>query len=185
MSSRSIGRGRCPRCGCEGVVVVKEISGRFYIYFKHGREWCYVGPLDKVFSNLAQYVDPDVFEELRRLLEKQVQTIVTPEAKPRICTCSNSGKIILLSISLIVLAVALLVTHFLNIGTGAIMPEVTHGLVPYRAVDVGIVATRPLVYKVHIDGASATIRVEQGETTAVAIGVLDLNNNWTDISTAA
>ncbi|WFO75193.1 hypothetical protein J4526_09005 [Desulfurococcaceae archaeon MEX13E-LK6-19] len=48
MSSKVIGRGRCIKCGREGSVVLKEISGRIYVYIKHGREWCYLGPLEKV-----------------------------------------------------------------------------------------------------------------------------------------
>ncbi len=48
LSSRVIGRGRCIKCGREGSVVLKEISGRIYVYIKHGREWCYLGPLEKV-----------------------------------------------------------------------------------------------------------------------------------------
>ena len=43
-----IGRGICPKCGREGSVVFKEISGRIYVYVKHGRKWCYLGPLDTV-----------------------------------------------------------------------------------------------------------------------------------------
>ncbi len=53
MSSRVIGRGVCPRCGREGSVVLKQIGDRIYVYFKHGRKWCYVGPLERVdLSNL-------------------------------------------------------------------------------------------------------------------------------------
>ncbi len=48
MSSRTVGRGICPRCGREGAVVLKTISGRIYVYVRHGREWCYIGPLDRV-----------------------------------------------------------------------------------------------------------------------------------------
>ncbi len=48
MSSRVVGHGRCPKCNREGSIVFKEISGRIYVYVKHGREWCYLGPLDRV-----------------------------------------------------------------------------------------------------------------------------------------
>ncbi|MCD6487966.1 MAG: hypothetical protein J7K21_01920 [Desulfurococcales archaeon] len=48
MSSRVIGRGKCSKCGREGSVVLKEVSGRIYVYIKHGREWCYLGPLERV-----------------------------------------------------------------------------------------------------------------------------------------
>jgi len=48
LSSRVVGRGICPKCGKEGSVVFKEISGKIYVYVKHGRKWCYLGPLNKV-----------------------------------------------------------------------------------------------------------------------------------------
>ena len=48
MFSRVIGRGVCPKCGREGSLVFKELYGKIYVYFKHGRKWCYVGPLDKI-----------------------------------------------------------------------------------------------------------------------------------------
>jgi len=48
MSSRSLGRGRCPKCGQEGVVVIRRIGGQEYVYVRHGKKWCYVGPLSKV-----------------------------------------------------------------------------------------------------------------------------------------
>lgn len=48
MSSRSIGRGICPKCGEEGVFVVKRIGDREYVYARHGRSWHYIGPLNNV-----------------------------------------------------------------------------------------------------------------------------------------
>ena len=48
MSSRVVGRGVCPKCGREGSVVLKELSGKIYVYFKHGRKWCYLGSLENV-----------------------------------------------------------------------------------------------------------------------------------------
>ena len=48
MSSRVLGKGVCPKCGNEGSLVLKEISGKIYVYFKHGRKWCYIGPLSEV-----------------------------------------------------------------------------------------------------------------------------------------
>lgn len=48
MSTRVIGRGICPKCNEEGSVVFKELYGKIYVYFKHGRRWCYIGPLEKV-----------------------------------------------------------------------------------------------------------------------------------------
>ncbi len=29
-------------------MVAKMVGGRWYIYFKHGRRWCYIGPMDRV-----------------------------------------------------------------------------------------------------------------------------------------
>jgi len=48
MTSRVLGKGVCPKCGNEGSLVLKEISGKIYVYFKHGRKWCYIGPLSEV-----------------------------------------------------------------------------------------------------------------------------------------
>ncbi len=35
-------------------IVLKEISGKIYVYFKHGQKWCYVGPLSEV--NLSSLI---------------------------------------------------------------------------------------------------------------------------------
>lgn len=48
MTTRVIGRGMCPRCGEEGSIVLKDMYNKVYIYVKHGRRWCYVGPLEAV-----------------------------------------------------------------------------------------------------------------------------------------
>ena len=48
MSTRSIGRGICPKCGG---VVIKRLGDREYVYVKHGRIWHYIGPLDNVDLN--------------------------------------------------------------------------------------------------------------------------------------
>lgn len=48
MTTRVVGRGKCPRCGDPGSVVFKEFSGKVYVYIKHGRRWCYIGPLEAV-----------------------------------------------------------------------------------------------------------------------------------------
>jgi len=53
MSSRSIGRGRCPKCGQEGVIVINAIGGQRYVYFRHGRRWCYIGPLREALPYLG------------------------------------------------------------------------------------------------------------------------------------
>jgi hypothetical protein len=52
VSTRSIGRGKCPKCGEEGSLIVKSVGGKEYVYVKHGRTWHYVGPLDKVDVNM-------------------------------------------------------------------------------------------------------------------------------------
>lgn len=51
MSTRSIGRGTCPKCGREGAVVVKRLGDREYVYVKHGKVWHYIGPLDNIDLN--------------------------------------------------------------------------------------------------------------------------------------
>ncbi len=48
MTTIVVGRGVCPVCGQEGSVVLKEIGGRVYVYVKHGNNWHYVGPLEKI-----------------------------------------------------------------------------------------------------------------------------------------
>ncbi len=69
MSSRVIGRGVCPRCGRVGSVVLKELSGKIYVYVKHGREWCYVGPLDRVdLSKVLQ--DLRTYHSITTILSK-------------------------------------------------------------------------------------------------------------------
>lgn len=73
MAARVIGRGICPKCGVEGSVVLKEISGRIYVYMKHGRRWCYLGPIDKVdlsivLSSLDYHTFTTKFSEVARLI---------------------------------------------------------------------------------------------------------------------
>ena len=55
MSSRVIGRGVCPKCGREGSVVLKKLGGKIYVYFKHGRKWCYLGSIENV--DLSKLID--------------------------------------------------------------------------------------------------------------------------------
>lgn len=58
MSSRKIGRVVCPKCGREGVAIVKRIRNREYVYVKHGQDWCYIGPADTVIRKLLQAESP-------------------------------------------------------------------------------------------------------------------------------
>ena len=48
MSSRVLGKGVCSKCGNKESLVLKEISGKICVYFKHGRKWYYIGPLSEV-----------------------------------------------------------------------------------------------------------------------------------------
>jgi len=78
VSARVIGRGKCPKCGREGSVVLKEISGRVYVYFKHGRDWCYIGPLDRV--NLAELITelrPSPYHNITTKLGSAIKGLVT------------------------------------------------------------------------------------------------------------
>ena len=43
-----VGRGRCPRCGAEGTVILRVDGSRPYVYVRHGRVWHYIGTLDRV-----------------------------------------------------------------------------------------------------------------------------------------
>lgn len=43
-----VGRGRCPRCGMEGTVILRVDGSKPYVYVRHGRTWHYIGTLDKV-----------------------------------------------------------------------------------------------------------------------------------------
>lgn len=45
VSTRTVGRDICPKCGREGAIVIRRIGNREYIYFRHGKKWCYIGPL--------------------------------------------------------------------------------------------------------------------------------------------
>ena len=108
MSSRSIGRGRCPKCGEEGSIIVKEIAGRYYIYFKHGKRWCYIGPIDKAIEELSGTLDKKILNKLKRIIEKDIRRLIVSE-KPRICLCSNSSKILMISISLIIFSISLII----------------------------------------------------------------------------
>jgi len=89
MSTRVVGRGRCPKCGREGSVVLKEISGRVYVYFKHGRDWCYIGPLDKVdlsklitelsvspYHNITTKLGGSIKDLVHKLSEKSLKHVV-------------------------------------------------------------------------------------------------------------
>ncbi len=105
MSSRSIGRGRCPKCGEEGSIIIKEIAGRYYIYFKHGNKWCYIGPIDKAVEELSGSIDDRLLEKLKRIAMREVVGV----EKQRICLCSNSSKILMISISLIMLSISLII----------------------------------------------------------------------------
>ncbi len=46
--SRTLCRGVCPKCGRRGTIIIKVIHGKEYVYFRHGRQWCYVGPARRI-----------------------------------------------------------------------------------------------------------------------------------------
>ncbi|WP_066797657.1 hypothetical protein [Caldivirga sp. MU80] len=50
-----IGRGRCPKCGMEGTIVIRSRNSKLYVYARHGRVWHYVGPLEKI--NMEALID--------------------------------------------------------------------------------------------------------------------------------
>jgi len=63
MSSRSIGQGTCPKCGRRGTLVIKTLGGGYYAYYRHGKSWCYLGPLNKVYDEVRKSLDPNYVEE--------------------------------------------------------------------------------------------------------------------------
>jgi len=73
MSSRSIGRGICPKCGQEGTIYIRRVGNREYIYFKHGKKWCYIGPKDSV--NILAYL-PDINAQLASTCTRNVNSAV-------------------------------------------------------------------------------------------------------------
>jgi len=79
MSSRSVGRGRCPRCGQDGIIVVKCVSGREYVYFRHGRKWCYIGPADRVDITKLITVE-NKYRARLRLCSRNIVTILCVSA---------------------------------------------------------------------------------------------------------
>ncbi|MGC8608049.1 MAG: hypothetical protein ACP5GZ_03450 [Vulcanisaeta sp.] len=67
MSSRSIGYGICPRCGNRGVLIIKELSGGYYAYYRHGKVWHYIGPLSIFYDQLINSLYNEYRESLRKL----------------------------------------------------------------------------------------------------------------------
>ncbi|ADY01389.1 hypothetical protein VMUT_1184 [Vulcanisaeta moutnovskia 768-28] len=67
MSSRSIGYGICPKCGNRGVLIIKELSGGYYAYYRHGKVWHYIGPLSMFHDQLINSLDNEYRESLRKL----------------------------------------------------------------------------------------------------------------------
>lgn len=55
MTTRVVGRGKYPKCGNQGSIVFKEINNKIYVYAKHGRKWCYLGPLEAVDLSTRNY----------------------------------------------------------------------------------------------------------------------------------
>ncbi|WP_054857768.1 hypothetical protein [Vulcanisaeta sp. JCM 16159] len=68
MSSRSVGYGICPRCGNRGVLIIKELNGGYYAYYRHGRTWHYIGPLPVVYEQVINSLDSEYRESLRRAI---------------------------------------------------------------------------------------------------------------------
>ncbi len=52
VESITLCKGTCPRCGLKGIAILKKIRGREYIYFRHGKKWCYIGPLHRLSPEL-------------------------------------------------------------------------------------------------------------------------------------
>ena len=93
-----VGRGRCPRCGAEGTIVLRVDGLRPYVYVRHGRVWHYVGTLDRV----------------------NLESIITNKVNPRIRTERRSTKynmaviIAMLAIMMVVISMVL-ITEYLGL----------------------------------------------------------------------
>jgi len=120
VSARSVGRGRCPKCGEEGSVVVKSVGGKEYVYIKHGRKWHYVGPLDRVDLG-ALLLEPTTALPLNGALEG-VRAGGKVSGRPAVKVAAAVVAIILVAIgvALAVLTVlsALLLPYFMISGLG-------------------------------------------------------------------
>ncbi len=54
--------------------MLKQIGGKMYVYFKHGRKWCYVGPLERVdLSNLLLSIE---YHTLTTKMAEALQTVL-------------------------------------------------------------------------------------------------------------
>lgn len=65
-TTRTVGKARCPRCGREGTLVIRTIGNEEYVYIRHGRKWCYIGPRRLVDINIL-------------IIDNKVRTFHTPE----------------------------------------------------------------------------------------------------------
>ena len=93
-----VGRGRCPRCGAEGTVILRVDGSRPYVYVRHGRVWHYIGTLDRV----------------------NLESIITNRASPRVSAKRRStayNKAVIIAMLAIIMAVAsmAIITKYLGL----------------------------------------------------------------------
>ncbi len=131
MSSRSIGRGICPKCGQEGVLYIRRLGDREYVYFKHGKRWCYIGPKTNV--DIEKLLQPQLLEsqhtknnENTSSTSEEIKILNIKNKQPTIYSkFLRIGKIplfIALLISIIIASAALYLSlyhnvHNLNVGS--------------------------------------------------------------------
>ena len=93
-----VGKGRCPKCGAEGTIVLRVDSSRPYVYVRHGRVWHYVGTLDRV----------------------NLESIITNKANPRISakrrsTTYNKAVIIAMLAIMMIVTSMVFITKYLGL----------------------------------------------------------------------
>jgi len=109
VSSRSIGRGICPRCGREGTVYVRRIGNREYIYFKHGQKWCYIGPAGEV--DVQSLVNNNVNNNIEQTSSEELSKTYINNIK-HIFEIRSVRKIVpIIACVLVIITVALIIFH--------------------------------------------------------------------------
>ncbi len=119
MRTQTLGRARCPRCGKSGAVIIKTIGDRHYVYLRHGRKWCYIGPIDRedVWKFLKSSLDEEAIRQLTPLMKKH--SIVSVFASRIVTIC--------LIVSIVLAASGLYLIHLAFPSSTSVLHEGTGG----------------------------------------------------------
>ncbi|MEM4964980.1 MAG: hypothetical protein QXT13_12615 [Pyrobaculum sp.] len=55
----------CPRCGQEGSVYILRQRDRLYVYVRHLKKRCYVGPVKRIDELLQQQIAMSLYEVVK------------------------------------------------------------------------------------------------------------------------